>query len=372
MNAPLPLMSEEEVLRCRIHGDEPGLGALRTPRGLLPLAAVAVRTRIVGLFAHTTVEQTFVNAHAEPLEATYIFPLPDRAAVTRFTLAVNGRVVDGVLQERGEARRTYDTAIQQGHRASIAEEERPGVFTMRVGNILPGEDWEKAIKKELSSSDLVLVLVKSHQTSRVACGLARFGLIPSWAKTTRSYATRTSLAVKQSQKKPAIATLGGDVSSDWCCAHWLPSSELTGERVGEQILFQTQRLQICRWITTFEFPPVLQIRAATFPIPREGSLMTRARSALLPGLSASRKYESTSFTSFRSKNFVPSSWYGTSKLRNASSIPRDWKLVRYKTAIEVDDLPTVALMREHKDRIGAVIVSMAIASFFSAKRASAV
>ena len=26
------------------------------------------------------------------------------------------------------------------------------------------------------------VVVKSHQTGRVACGLARFGLIPSWAK----------------------------------------------------------------------------------------------------------------------------------------------------------------------------------------------
>jgi putative SOS response-associated peptidase YedK len=26
------------------------------------------------------------------------------------------------------------------------------------------------------------VIVKSHQTSRVACGLARFGLIPTWAK----------------------------------------------------------------------------------------------------------------------------------------------------------------------------------------------
>ncbi len=26
------------------------------------------------------------------------------------------------------------------------------------------------------------IVVKSHQTSRVACGLARFGLIPSWAK----------------------------------------------------------------------------------------------------------------------------------------------------------------------------------------------
>src|SRR5207245_8795773 len=27
----------------------------------------------------------------------------------------------------------------QGHRAAIAEEERPGVFTLRVGNLPPGE-----------------------------------------------------------------------------------------------------------------------------------------------------------------------------------------------------------------------------------------
>lgn len=29
---------------------------------------------------------------------------------------------------------------------------------------------------------LAPIVVKSHQTSRIACGLARFGLIPSWAK----------------------------------------------------------------------------------------------------------------------------------------------------------------------------------------------
>ena len=76
-----------------------------------------------------TVRQTFVNATDEPLEATYIFPLPDRAAVTDFRMEVAGRVVEGVLKERGQARREYTQAMRQGHRASIAEEERPGVFT---------------------------------------------------------------------------------------------------------------------------------------------------------------------------------------------------------------------------------------------------
>ena len=73
------------------------------------------------------------------MEATYIFPLPDRAAVTKFRLKVAGRVVEGELQERSQARANYDKAIQAGNRAAIAEEERPNVFTMRVGNLPPGE-----------------------------------------------------------------------------------------------------------------------------------------------------------------------------------------------------------------------------------------
>lgn len=120
-------------------GEETGLGALRTARGNLPLEAVQVRAKVIGLLAHTVVEQTFRNVHAEPLEAVYVFPLPDRAAVTGFRLTVAGRLVEGVLQERGEARQAYADGIAAGHRAALAEEERPGVFTVTVGNLPPGE-----------------------------------------------------------------------------------------------------------------------------------------------------------------------------------------------------------------------------------------
>src|SRR5215471_16799630 len=50
-----------------------------------------------------------------------------------------GRVIEGVLQERAQARKEYEQAIQAGHRAAITEEERPNVFTLRVGNLMPGE-----------------------------------------------------------------------------------------------------------------------------------------------------------------------------------------------------------------------------------------
>jgi len=138
MNQPVPLLKDEVIVLPDADEDQ-GFGALSTPKGLLPLVALDVHTRIDGLVARTVLTQTFVNALGEPLEATYIFPLPDRAAVTHFRMEVGGRIIEGILKERSQARQEYDRAIQEGRRAAIAEEERPGVFTLRVGNLMPAE-----------------------------------------------------------------------------------------------------------------------------------------------------------------------------------------------------------------------------------------
>jgi Ca-activated chloride channel homolog len=119
--------------------DKRSFGCMSCTQGMLPLQAMQVNARILGMFAHTTLTQTFVNHFSMPIEATYMFPLPDRAAATSFVMEVAGRRVEGLLQEREQARANYDQAMEQGKRASIAEEERPGVFSLRVGNLMPGE-----------------------------------------------------------------------------------------------------------------------------------------------------------------------------------------------------------------------------------------
>lgn len=133
------ILSDDQINRCEHVFSEPGFGALSTSKGNLPLESLDVHAAISGLFARTTLKQTFVNNLDQPIEATYIFPLPDRGAVHGFRMYVGDRVIEGIIKERGEARRDYDRAISQGHRASIVEEERPDTFTMRVGNIAPGE-----------------------------------------------------------------------------------------------------------------------------------------------------------------------------------------------------------------------------------------
>ncbi|GAA0358575.1 hypothetical protein GCM10009530_04780 [Microbispora corallina] len=116
-----------------------GLGALETEKGNLPLESVGVTARITGLVAGVEVVQGFRNPFDVSLEATYVFPLPPRAAVTAFRMEADDRVIDGVLKERGRARADYERALAEGRRAAIAEEDRPDVFTIRVGNIVPGE-----------------------------------------------------------------------------------------------------------------------------------------------------------------------------------------------------------------------------------------
>ena len=130
------MLTNDEL--ASVPGGEAGFGTLETEKGCLPLVALDLDVQIDGLTAHGTVSQCFKNVFAGPLEATYIFPLPPRAAVIGFRMIVNGAVIEGRIDERAQARADYDAAIARGQSAAIAEEERADVFTVRVGNIPAG------------------------------------------------------------------------------------------------------------------------------------------------------------------------------------------------------------------------------------------
>lgn len=104
-----------------------------------PLTGTAVDARVTGFVARVEVEQTFENTFERPVEAVYVFPLPDDAAVDAMELRVGERVVRGQIREREQARREYRSARRRGALASLLEQERPNVFRQSVANIAPGE-----------------------------------------------------------------------------------------------------------------------------------------------------------------------------------------------------------------------------------------
>jgi len=105
----------------------------------VPLAGVHVRAELTGPCARVTVTQRYVNREKKPVEAIYVFPLPEGAAVCGFEAAVGDRVVRGHVEERERAFETYDDALAAGHGAFLLEQERPNIFTASVGDLRPGE-----------------------------------------------------------------------------------------------------------------------------------------------------------------------------------------------------------------------------------------
>jgi len=118
---------------------ERGIGSLSSSVGNLPLKQLAYQTRIVGFVRETTITQTYYNPFDECIEATYIFPIESEQAVTGCEMFVNGRIIRARLKERQQARQEYQRAMAAGHRAALLEENRPETFSMKVGNIPPGE-----------------------------------------------------------------------------------------------------------------------------------------------------------------------------------------------------------------------------------------
>ena len=99
-------------------GEDPGTGALLARmNGLLvpmPVVAMDVSLSISGPIVRGRVVQTFTNPTAATLEAEYVFPLPEGAAVDGLMLEVGDRRFVGEIHEKEEARRTYEKAKAKG------------------------------------------------------------------------------------------------------------------------------------------------------------------------------------------------------------------------------------------------------------------
>ena len=75
-----------------------------------------------------------------PIEAVYLFPLEEGAAVCGFEAIIDGTLIVGEVKEREDAFRAYDEAIERGDGAFLLDEERPDVFQASVGNLPPGKE----------------------------------------------------------------------------------------------------------------------------------------------------------------------------------------------------------------------------------------
>jgi len=116
----------------------------------MPLVSTDVDIYVTGPISRTSVHQTFQNDSDQWVEALYLFPLPENAAVDQMKLIIGDRVIEGDIQEKEEAKKTYEKAKREGYKAALVEQHRPNLFHTSVANIPPREQISVQIEYQQS------------------------------------------------------------------------------------------------------------------------------------------------------------------------------------------------------------------------------
>jgi Ca-activated chloride channel family protein len=95
--------------------------------------------------AVTHLEQTFRNHTDRRLEATYVFPVPKGASVSRFSMFVNGKEIKGELIEAKKAREIYTSIVRRTQDPGLLEYIGNDLLQMKVFPIEPRSDMKVTV-----------------------------------------------------------------------------------------------------------------------------------------------------------------------------------------------------------------------------------
>lgn len=96
-----------------------------------------VNVRIKEQVATTTVDQLFYNPNPFPIEGVYIFPFPEEAAISAFSMYVDGKRLEGKILKKDEARRLYEEIVRKSRDPALLEYIERNAFQARIFPIPP-------------------------------------------------------------------------------------------------------------------------------------------------------------------------------------------------------------------------------------------
>lgn len=106
----------------------------------IPLLDVSCDAFADNLVFEATFRQRYRNDSADPIEAVYTFPLPSDAILLGLACTLGDKRLAGVVAARKQAEQQYEDAIDDGNSAVLLERTDNGLYTVSLGNLLPGEE----------------------------------------------------------------------------------------------------------------------------------------------------------------------------------------------------------------------------------------
>ena len=108
------------------------------PQGCV-LRATTISGRLQGLLGEITIAQTYQNAEAVNIEAVFTFPVPVEAVLLGVDIQIDDRALHGRVLPKRQAENAYEDAVSGGDSAILLQEAGRGLYTINVGNLLPGQ-----------------------------------------------------------------------------------------------------------------------------------------------------------------------------------------------------------------------------------------
>jgi Ca-activated chloride channel family protein len=105
-----------------------------------------VRVDIRDYLARTRMAYHFLNAEDVNIEAVYTFTLPIDGVLTDLRVCIGERELRGTAVEKSQAQEDYEQAVSEGDTPVMLERLDSGLYSLNVGNILPGEQASVTIE----------------------------------------------------------------------------------------------------------------------------------------------------------------------------------------------------------------------------------
>jgi hypothetical protein len=160
----------------------------------LQLTRVDAKAVFEGPLAFTELHLYFHNPEARRREGTFQITLPSGAAVSRFAMETDGKLVEAEVVDKMTARRAYDDFLHRRQDPALLEKGAGNQFTAKVFPIPASADKHIVISfsQQLAGTPYVLPLRGLPQTDRVDVALSVLGTDGS----------RTEQALHQTAWKP--------------------------------------------------------------------------------------------------------------------------------------------------------------------------
>jgi len=133
---------------------DPDVNLIALPETPISVKYHDVKVSIKDQFSKTDIDQSFQNLSDRDIEGKYLFPLPEGAVISDFTMKVKGEDIKGKILGADEARDIYENIVSKLRDPALLEYVGRNLFQARVypiparGEVPVSINYSEVLKKE--------------------------------------------------------------------------------------------------------------------------------------------------------------------------------------------------------------------------------